>query len=526
MVEHLLAKQETGVRFPYPAPMFHMKPELIDNNKIPSYVTRVTETLEKANFEAFLVGGCVRDLIIGREVKDWDMTTNATPEQIIGLFEKTVYENKFGTVAIVIEGEDVSYETSDLEARTYKLEPNIIEVTPYRTEAKYSDNRHPDEVKFADNIDDDLKRRDFTMNALAYNLKGQIKDNFEGIKDIKDKTIRTVGDADERFSEDALRMIRAIRFSAQLDFVVSYETMQAIVKNAHLLKNISAERIRDEFVKIIESPRPAMGVGMLQKLGLLKYIIPELEEGIGCEQGGAHKYDVFEHLLGALDHSANKGFSTEIRLSALFHDIGKPKTRRAGLKKAYTFYGHEVVGARMTKVIMERLKFPKDTIEFVTNMVRRHMFFSDTEQITLSAVRRVIQNVKPEHIWELMQIRECDRVGMAKKEAPYRLRKYHAMIEQCLRDPISVSQLVVDGNILMNELGIKSGPRMGWILNALLEEVLEDPTKNTREYLDKKVTELNTLPDTALKSLADQAKNKKDELESEEITKLNKKHGI
>ena len=302
--------------------------------------------------------------------------------------------------------------------------------------------------------------------------------------------------------------------------------MEAIVKNAHLLKNISSERIRDEFVKIIESAHPAQGVAMLQKLGLLKYIIPELEEGMGCLQGGAHKYDVFEHLLGALEHASNKGFSTEIRLSALFHDIGKPKTRRAGVKKAYTFYGHEVVGARMAKVIMERLKFPKDTIEFVTNMVRRHMFFSDTEQITLSAVRRVIQNVKPEHIWELMQIRECDRVGMAKKEAPYRLRKYHAMIEQCLRDPISVLQLVVDGNILMNELGIKAGPRMGWTLNALLEEVLEDPEKNTREYLDKKVAELNTLSDPALKLLGEKAKSTKDELESQEITKLNKKHGV
>lgn len=496
-----------------------MKLNTIDKNLIPDYVTHVTNILEKAGFEAFLVGGCVRDLILGREVKDWDLTTNATPEQIIPLFEKTVYENKFGTVAVIHE--------------TVSGETHQIEVTPYRIEAKYSDNRHPDEVKFSQNIEDDLKRRDFTMNALAFSpakeegsSKGQLLDLYKGQEAIKDKVIRAVGNAEERFQEDALRMLRAVRFSAQLNFAIEYDTMQAIVDNSHLLKNISAERIRDEFIKIIESVRPAEGVGMLQKLGLLKYIIPELEEGIGCEQGGAHIYDVFEHLLGALGHAADKKFSTEIRLAALFHDIGKPKTRRAGTKKEYTFYGHEVVGARMAKQILERLKFPKENIEFITNMVRRHMFFSDTEQITLSAVRRVIQNVGPEHIWELMEIRECDRVGMKKKEAPYRLRKYHAMIEECLRDPISVSQLVVDGNIMMKELGIKPGPRMGFILHALLEEVLDNPAKNTREYLDVRIKELNDLTDSALKELADKAKELKDELEVEEIGKLRKKHGV
>ena len=219
-------------------------------------------------------------------------------------------------------------------------------------------------------------------------------------------------------------------------------------------------------------------------------------------------------------------WSLEIRLSALFHDIGKPKTRRAGQKKAYTFYGHEVVGARMAQKILERLKYPKDTIELVTKLVRYHMFFSDTEQISLSAVRRIVQNVGVDNVWTLMHVRECDRVGMAKVEAPYRLRKYHAMLEQVMRDPISVKQLVVDGTILMNELDIKPGPRMGWILNALLEEVLDDPEKNTREYLDKKVGELDQLSDSDLKKLGEQGKEKREELEEAEVEELHKKHGV
>lgn len=237
---------------------------MINNSKIPDYVTHVTKTLERADFEAFLVGGCVRDLILEREPKDWDITTNAKPEEIIALFEKTIYENKFGTVGVCIP--KVTGET----------EYNILEVTPYRTEAKYSDFRHPDEVKFSENIEDDLKRRDFTINALAYNIeKGQIIDLYKGQEDIKDKVVRAVGKPDDRFQEDALRMLRAVRFSVQLDFAVSYETMQSIAENKDLIKNVSFERIREEFTKIIESRNSMQGIGLLQKLGLIKYIIPE-----------------------------------------------------------------------------------------------------------------------------------------------------------------------------------------------------------------------------------------------------------
>ncbi len=481
---------------------------------IPSRILETVAILEKGGFEAYLVGGCVRDLLIGREPKDWDVTTNAKPEEMIALYPKTVYENSFGTVAVVWEDEE-----------NPKLK--VIEITPYRKEGKYSDARHPDEVTFSDTIEDDLKRRDFTVNALAYRVEsGELIDLFEGQMDLESKTLRAVGNPEERFEEDALRMLRAIRFGVELGFTIESSTLTAISAKSEKLKLISMERIRDEFARIIMSPNPMIGIGMLEKLRLLKHFIPELETGIGCEQGGAHRFDVFEHLLQALQHSADKDWPLEIRLSALFHDIGKPKTRRAGVKKAYTFYGHEVVGARMTKVILERLKFPRETIDLVTNLVRYHMFFSDTELISLSAVRRIVRNVGVENIWTLMNVRECDRVGMAKVEAPYRLRKYHAMIEQVLRDPISVGQLVVNGDTLMKELDVKAGPRMGWILNSLLEEVLDDPAKNSREYLDKRVGELNQLSDENLKALGEKAKQTKDEAEEKEVEELHKKHNV
>ena len=309
MVEHVLAKDETRVRFSLAAHISkveHNAKNLI--SKIPKEVSHVTDSLEKAGFEAYLVGGCVRDLLMDKEPKDWDITTNAKPEQIISLFEKTVYENTFGTVGVVIpadakalvgrretEGDNVSHGTQN----------NIIEVTPYRTETKYSDFRHPDEVKFSNKLEDDLKRRDFTVNSLALDSKGHLVDLFDGLKDIKDKTLRAVGNADDRFKEDALRMLRAVRFACQLNFSVSYETMESILKNTELIKKISAERIRDEFVKIIMSPNPASGIVMLQKFDLLKNVIPELEEGIGCEQLGEHIYDVWGHLLAAVQHAAD-----------------------------------------------------------------------------------------------------------------------------------------------------------------------------------------------------------------------------
>ena len=513
--------------------------------KIPKEVSYVTETLENAGFEAYLVGGCVRDLLMDRDPKDWDITTNGKPEEIIALFEKTVYENTFGTVGVCIpvnhavptgrqetSGIPVSRETLDSSVIHETPEYTIIEVTPFRLEAKYTDFRHPDEVKFSDKLEDDLKRRDFTINALSYriNLNGQnIMDIFNGIKDIENKVLRTVGDPDERFGEDALRMLRAVRFAVQLNFTISHETAESIIKNADLIKKISEERIRDEFVKIINSENGSAGIVMLQKFELLKNMIPELEEGIGCMQSGEHVYDVWNHLLYGLQHAADKKWPLNVRLAALFHDIGKPKSRREETrvgKKKYTFYGHEVISARMAKKIMERLKFSRKEIDLVEKLVRNHMFFSDTELITLSAVRRIISKIGKENIWDLMNLRECDRVGTNKKETSYRLRKYHAMIEEALRDPISVGQLKINGEYMMKNLDIKPGPRMGWMLNALLEEVLDDPEKNNVERLSELVKSLNMLGDKELKALGDKGKEKKEELEEKEVAKLHQKHGV
>ena len=410
---------------------------------IPKEVSRVTETLEKANLKAFLVGGCVRDLLSGKKPKDWDVTTDATPEQIIALFPDTFYENTYGTVGVVNKEEGID--------ETLK----VIEVTPFRLEADYSDGRRPDHVTFSKNIKDDLKRRDFTFNAIALSSKGEIVDLFKGQDDLKARTIRAVGNADERFKEDALRILRAVRIATEHDFSIVKDTENAIRADVHMLKNISQERIRDEFNRILMSSEPMKGLVMAQSLGILKYIASELELAIGVEQNQAHAYTVWEHLLRSMQHAADKKWPLEIRIAALFHDISKPETRRKGPKGEWTFYGHEVVGSRVTKKILERLKYSNDIIEKVTKLVRWHMFFSDTEQISLSAVRRMVNNVGQEDIWNLMNVRICDRIGTGRpKENPYRLRKYHAMIEEALRDPISVGMLKINGGILIKELDL------------------------------------------------------------------------
>lgn len=486
----------------------------IDLN-IPDVIRETLKTLENKGYLAYLVGGCVRDLILNREPKDWDITTNANPEEIISLFPKTVYENSFGTVTVVNE------EIEDLRFRN-------IEITPFRLEAKYSDKRHPDEVKFSQNIEDDLKRRDFTINALAYNLKGQLVDLFDGIRDLKDKVIRTVGDEDERFTEDALRLLRAIRFATQLGFTINIETEKSISRNSELLKSISAERIRDEFIKIIMSSQPMFGLSLSHKLGVLKNIVPELETGIGTLQGGEHIYDVWDHTLRAVQHSADKDWPLEVRLAAMFHDIGKPKTQRTSDKPGkWSFYGHEVVGERMTDSIMQRLKFPNKIRETVVNLVRNHMFFSDPDKITLSAVRRIIANVGPDHIWDLMKVRACDRIGMGRpKEDPYRLRRYEAMIEEALSQPTSVAMLKIDGKKVIEVIRETPGPRIGWILHALLEEVLENPELNTAEYLEKEAVELAKLGDTELLARGEGGKEKKAEVEEGKLKEIRKRHRV
>jgi tRNA nucleotidyltransferase (CCA-adding enzyme) len=486
------------------------------NLEISKEVKEITTKLENAGFEAFLVGGCVRDLLLERTPKDWDVTTNAKPEEIIAIFPKTFYENTFGTVGVVNEG---------IEDKTLE----VIEVTPYRLESGYSDNRHPDSVVFSQKIEDDLKRRDFTINSLAYSVsKRELIDLFNGKEDLKAKVIRTVGESEERFKEDGLRLLRAVRFSAELAFEIESKTEKAILENAFLLENISKERIRDEFIKIIMSERPMDGLLSLKKLGLLKFVVPELLDAVDIEQGGVHTYDVWEHLLRSLQHSSDKNYPLEVRLAALFHDISKPESRREGKgKKAWSFYGHEVVGARKTKKILENLKFPAKIIEKVVKLIRWHMFFSDTEQITLSAVRRMIVNVGKENIWDLMDLRICDRIGTGRpKEDPYRLRKYHSMIEEALRDPISVGMLKIDGKKVIEVTNTTPGPKIGFILHALLEEVLDDPSKNTEEYLENKAKSLAELPIEELERLGKEGKESKAEAEEGELKKIRRSHKV
>ena len=295
-----------------------------------------------------------------------------------------------------------------------------------------------------------------------------------------------------------------------------------------MLSKVAKERIRDEFTKLIMSDTPMIALVVAQKMGILPYIAPELEQGLHMKQNQAHSYDVFEHLLRSLQHAADKGWALEIRLAALLHDIGKPATCRFSPEKGdVTFYGHEVVGARMTKKILENLKYPRKTIDLVVKLVRWHMFFSDTEQISLSAVRRMIVNVGKENIWDLMNLRACDRIGTGRpKENPYRLRQYKAMIEEAMRDPISVGMLKLDGKGLMEVLQMQPGPRIGWILHALLEDVLENPALNTKEKLKEMAMELNKLDDAELKTKAEAGKQAKDTLEEAEIDSIKQKHHI
>ncbi len=485
-------------------------------SKIPPEVTRVTKILEKADFEAYLVGGCVRDLLLGKKPKDWDITTNADPEQILGLFEHSFYENEFGTVGIV-SGEE--------QDQTLK----IIEITPYRLESNYSDNRHPDSVSFSDKLEDDLKRRDFTINALAFSIsKNELVDLYKGQKDLKDKTILTVGRPEDRFNEDALRLLRAVRFATELNFEITSEIEEVIKKQARNLSKISTERIRDEFVKILMSDSPMNGLILSQKLGLLHHIIPELEKGLGEGQKGSHIYTIWEHNLRALQHSADKNWPLNIRLSALLHDIAKPHTKRWNKEKGeFTFYGHDVVGEKVSREILERLRFPSQTIDVVTRLVRNHLFFSDIDQITLSAVRRIIKNVGPENVWDLMKLRACDRIGMGRpKENPYRLRKYKAMIEEAMKDPVSVKMLKIDGNRIMKVTCETPGPKIGFVLNALMEEVLDNPKLNTAKYLEEQTKKLIKLPIEELKKISEKGKEDIKEKENKEIEAIRSKHWV
>ena len=499
---------------------------------VPIDVCHIITTLHKHGYEGYLVGGCVRDLLMNRTPSDWDVTTNASPENIQEIFDHTFYENDFGTVGVVNDsiGEQIASLPQDDVSRETLEKLKTVEVTPYRRELGYSDSRHPDQVVFTTDLSEDLSRRDFTINAMAYNpLNKELIDLHQGVQDLQKKEIKTVGNPDERFTEDALRLIRAVRFATQLGFHVSRETQESIKMFHVKLAKISQERIREEFNKIILSDQPREGLDLLKDLNLLPYVIPELLQCLGVEQNGSHVYDVYEHLLRTLQHAADKQWSLEIRLAALLHDISKPETRGwSQEKKDYTFYGHEVVGARESRKILKRLRYSKEIVSRVTLLVRWHMFFSDPDQITLSAVRRIIRNVGGgDQVWDLIKLRICDRIGMGRpKEEPYRLRQYEAMMEEAMRSPVSVRDLKINGDQIMAMFHVKPGKKIGWILHACMAETLHKPENNNFEYLVKHVSQLVEMSDQELETLYSQGKKAIDQAEEAELTEIRKKHRV
>ena len=509
--------------------------------QIPLEVLEIIKKLNRSDFEAYIVGGCVRDLVLSeieelkRNPKDWDITTNANPEQIQKLFSDSVYENEFGTVAV----------------KTGSENPNlkIIEVTTFRKEGKYSDKRHPDKIEFAKTINEDLSRRDFTVNAMALRLETQnlklktqeksyklqvasykIIDPFNGKKDLQKKLIRAVGNAKERFSEDGLRLMRAIRFACEINFQVEPKTLKAIKDNASFLAFISKERIRDELIKIINSPEAVKGIFLLQENNLLKQIIPELEKGIGVTQNKHHIYTVWEHAWRSLDYACKKEYSFEVKLASLFHDIGKPYTKEGEGIDA-TFYNHEWQGAKIIARILSRLKFPKDKAEKIIKLVRYHGFVYDPEITTDAAIRRLLVKVGKENIQELAQVREADRIGSGcPKALPFRLRHFLFRVEKVLKElegqQPSLKILKINGNDIIKILSIKPSPKIGAILSILLEQVLDNPKKNSKEYLEKETKELSQLPQKELKSKQKIAQEKYKNLLEEDEKEIKKKYYV
>ncbi|MDD2482919.1 MAG: HD domain-containing protein [Candidatus Shapirobacteria bacterium] len=437
----------------------------MNNFIIPEKVEKLIKKFRENGAEIYIVGGAVRDLILKREVKDWDFTTNLEPEEMQKIFPKnSFYNNKFGTISVV-EGDD------------------IFEVTTFRTEKSYSDSRHPDEIKWGKTLEEDLQRRDFTINAIALDWDKKIIDLYEGQIDLENKIIRTVGNPDERFGEDALRMIRAIRIASQIGFLIEEKTFESIRKNAELIQKIAGERIRDELFKILTSPIPSQGIILLKNSGLLHEIIPELLDGYGMVQKGHHIDDVWTHNLKTLDHCDTKNPIT--KLAAMLHDVGKPKSMM-GIGKARTFHNHEIIGSRMAMVIGKRLRLSNKELEQLFKLVRWHMFTTEATQ-TDKAVRRFIRNVTLDYIDEMIALRRADRLGSGAKESSWRWELFKERIVEVQKQPFCIKDLKINGKDVMDILKIKPSRKVGEVLTAIFKEVEEKPELNEREILLKKI---------------------------------------
>ena len=451
---------------------------LIKCVKIPEELLKIGGIFRKNGFKAYLVGGAVRDMILGKKGHDYDLATNATPRQVMGIFKKVIPTGiAHGTVTIHIFGMQ-------------------IETTTFRTEADYTDGRHPDSIKFATTIEEDLSRRDFTMNAIAADLEsGELTDPFDGQKDIRNKIIRTVGEPQERFAEDGLRPVRAVRFSGQLGFSIEEKTLAALSEPEVLKKtaSISVERFRDEFCKMLLCERPSDSLKLLEKTGILNIFIPEFAICRNCSQKdsrGFHEFDVADHILYACD-GTQKG-NLEVKLAAFYHDIGKPECRTTEIvdeEERVHFHGHETKSAQKALASMTALKFPNETIKNVVHLVQEHMFYYE-HSWSDAAVRRFIIRVKPENIENLFALRLADIYGMhrtpLKEGSPAWniLLEFRKRIESVLekKSALGIKDLAVNGRDLMQE-GIPSGKAMGMILNELFETVTESPAMNEKEKL-------------------------------------------
>ena len=435
--------------------------------ELPKHVKYIIETLEQNGYEAYAVGGCVRDSILGREPNDWDITTSADPYEVKKLFSHTIDTGlQHGTVTIMLE--HVGYE-----------------VTTYRIDGDYEDSRHPKEVTFTKSLEEDLKRRDFTVNAMAYNDRDGLIDLFQGMDDIQKKVIRCVGNAEERFTEDALRIMRAVRFSAQFGYEIEPETRKAIVKLAPNLKNISAERIREELIKLLVSDHPDY-IRIAYETGITAQILPELDVCMETKQNTPHhRYTVGEHIIHSLTYVPG---DKVLRLAMLMHDIGKPYCITTDETGRDHFKGHAEKSAEMAAVIMHRLKFDNDTLNRVKRLAKYHDWaISLSPPVKKATVRSMISKIGEDLFPDLFTIGDADLLAQSdyfkvEKEEKQQLLKemYREIIEQ--GDCLSIKNLAVSGNDLI-EHGMKPGKELGQVLQKMLEDVLKHPSSNNKEYL-------------------------------------------
>ena len=453
---------------------------------------KIVEEIEKKGYEAWIVGGAVRDMLLGLPSYDWDTTTNATPEMIVPLFKDSFYDNEYGTVKVA--GKHIK-EQFELQEST--IDDSVIyDITTFRSESEYSDKRRPDKVEWGKTIEEDLKRRDFTINAIALRLvKGEqgtsnieVVDPYGGQDDIANKLIKAVGNPSERFEEDALRIMRAIRLSAQLGFAIEEETLGALSEKVANLKSISWERIGAETMKLLATEHAADGIMLMVNTKIMDIVIPELLTTKEIKQGGHHIYDVFTHSIEALRSCPSP--DPVVRLATLIHDIDKPVVAKAEGERGVTFYNHEVSGARTAKRIAERLRLSKKDQDRVFTLVRWHMFVYESK-MTDASIRRFIRRVGKENIHDMMALRIGDRVGGGSKATSWRLTELQKRIGEQMYEPLSLKDMKIDGAKIMEILAIPPSRKVGEILNALFEEILEDSSKNEIEYLEKRAKELS-----------------------------------